>query len=98
MHVTQRGFSGHKAQLRQLARGIVDKYQQCAGLGASFKPVVRTAVNLDQLTKPRPALAHRMDAHLGAFPRLPVTRSHHNLASALDTEMNTVSLTQLLTH
>jgi hypothetical protein len=46
-----------ETQSRQPARGIVDEHDQRAAWAAAFKPVVRTAVDLDQLAEPRAPLA-----------------------------------------
>ena len=42
-------WAGHEAQLHQLARGIVDEYQQGARLTAVLEPSVIAAVDLHQL-------------------------------------------------
>src|SRR5208283_2795306 len=49
-----------KLQRRKPARGVVDKHDQRAARAPPLEPVVRTAVDLDQLAKARPAFARRM--------------------------------------
>ncbi len=95
-HISQRGLGGGKAQLHQVARGIVDKHQQSAVFPAPLKPVVRGAVDLDQLTQFRTALTHRMNAYFGAFSGFPKSRPHHHLAGTLDAELDAMSFMQLL--
>ena len=96
MHITQRGFSRRKAQLRQLSRCIVNEDQQRATVAAPFKPVVRAAIYLDQLAKPRTPLTHRVSAYRAALLGLPIARFDHNLPRTLDGELNAMQLSQLL--
>jgi len=81
---------------RPLYGGIADEYQQGAGRTASFKPVVRAAVDLEQLAETGAAAAHRVDAGLAAVFGLPETRRDHLLAHGFHREPDGVLLAQLL--
>ena len=48
-------FDGHKACRHDLAGGIINEGDQRAARPAPFKPVMRTAVDLDQFAHTRPA-------------------------------------------
>ena len=54
-HVTQRGFGIDKLQLHELAGSVINKDQQAARRGASFKPIMGRTVDLDEFAPPRPA-------------------------------------------
>ena len=54
-HVTQRGFGIDKLQLHELAGSVINKDQQAARRGESFKPVMGRTVDLDEFAPPRPA-------------------------------------------
>ena len=54
--ISARGLGRRKMQPRQARGRSVDKHDQRAARAAPFKPVVRAAVDLDQLAKTRTAL------------------------------------------
>lgn len=52
------GLGWRETQRHEFTVCIVDEDQQCAARRASLEPVVRAAVNLDELSSPGAALAH----------------------------------------
>ena len=52
LKINTRGLGRCKAQIRQAARRIVDEDDQAATRATPLKPVMRAAVDLDQLAKP----------------------------------------------
>ena len=62
----------------QTARRIINKYDQRATWRSPFEPVMRAAVDLDQLTKPRPPRARLMHASFLAKLGLPQADTHLN--------------------
>ncbi len=64
--------------------GIINEHPQRAIFPAPFKPVVGTAVYLDQLAKSGAALKHWMRAHCTASSGAPVIRHNHQLVDTPD--------------
>jgi hypothetical protein len=87
---------GGKAQRRQPARCVIDEHDQRAAGAAVFKPGVRTAIDLDQLAKPRTPLTQLKQALLPALLRAPEAQTDLHPANRLHRNRDTVTLQQLL--
>src|SRR5216684_616201 len=94
--IGSRGLGRGKSQRRQPPRRIVDEHDQRAARPTSLKPVMRAAVDLDQLAKARTPLAELK--HLLAPPRLrlPQTQLDLQLPHALARDRDPLQLRQLL--
>src|SRR5207344_3626745 len=64
-----RAFRRGEMQRDQSARRVIDEHNQRASWRAAFKPIVRTAVNLDQFTEPGAAVPALKNALLAPLLR-----------------------------
>ena len=90
------GLRRREPQRRQPARRIINKHDQCAAGAAPFKPIVRAAIDLDQLAKTRPALS-QLEHPLGPPPLgPPQAKRDLELAYRLRRNRDPIQLQQLL--
>jgi hypothetical protein len=79
-HVTQRAFLRHEVQRREAIAGIVDEHDEATARPPLLEPGVVTAVDLDELTEARAALAQEMQPGLGTAMGAPELGLEHQLA------------------
>ena len=90
------GLGRREPQRRQPARRIINKDDQGAAGAAALEPIMRAAVNLDQLAKARPALSQG-EHPLGPPPLgAPQAKRDLELAHRLRRNRDPLQLQQLL--